>query len=431
MKAKRFTRLAFLSFATAVESIPNEWRLGTLQDLHGNNYALVKTRPHVQLFSSNFLVKKNGTVVMNIRTGERFPVTVYRAAFEKETIVQIVNDGRAIAYAEIRHAKGVDDTFFLPNENETESLNRFSANDIGEAGLLDSYSEPLALLRIFSERSLRGGRQMLPEFVYQSGDGTRTSAESCTFFKVVKVAIVYDAEFCALYGSTDATRNRILGIVASASLYYERDMCVRLELDEIYSPDDCSGESNTFGQFTRHVACGTTEPHLLGEFAVWMTQRRRSFGIYPGAIVHYITGYPSPGTLGCAYLGTLCWDAYSYGVSYLGAMNHIRTQGQVLAHELGHNLNAPHLEGSGEHIMRSKLSRGTDGFSRKSIEKILSFLDSPDMDCDGIWLESATSQTSNTANKTTNRPSSNVPTNISTLKPSLRQCIEKRIEKRA
>jgi len=63
--------------------------------------------------------------------------------------------------------------------------------------------------------------------------------------------------------------------------------------------------------------------------------------------------------------------------------NSIATQAVVLAHEVGHNMNAPHFESDKkEFVMEGRLSSGKDGFSSSSVQAIMTKLDKES--CTGV-----------------------------------------------
>jgi len=96
-----------------------------------------------------------------------------------------------------------------------------------------------------------------------------------------------------------------MAIVASASAIYERDLCLQLQLSNIYTPDDnCGGESNTFKNFSRNFLCRGSA-YMLDDFARWMTGKRDSASIDSDALVHLFTGSKPSDAIGCAWTGVV------------------------------------------------------------------------------------------------------------------------------
>lgn len=316
---------------------------GSIFDRDGREYSLTDLQPYTDLFSpDDYALSVDGTKVTYLRTGESFSIPVARAVYDSGTVLQTFSDeGGEIAFAEIHHFSGRSDSFDVRADRSavgTDGLPvlSFEIRDDDATLLQENYEMGEAVSPSFEKtkngkkpRKKRkkkkkmtrkgdgadddaGGneaedafirRQLLPDFVYRRGDGT--SAE-CTYFKVVNLAVVYDAEFCQRYGSFEAARNRVLAIVASASVYYERDMCVKLQLTDVYTPDNtCRSPSPTFRSFTRSKLCGGDLPHMLYDFSKWIAQKRAQLGLNSKALIHLMTGFQPPGrTLGCAWLGT-------------------------------------------------------------------------------------------------------------------------------
>ena len=351
---------------------------GVLRDPFDDHlYPIDDANPYTDLFSpESFILSDDGRLVTNRRSNETFANPIFRAHYDpidpslSGTLVQLCKDELGLVeYAEIRkqhleeNSLSSKDVFLVkgpaPNlelstdggEEGGTTMIGFTGEDIDEDSLREQFeygdvdAPPVSDNQTSEEQTYKSGelrRDLLPEFVYRRGDGT--SAE-CTYFKVVPIAIVYDAEFCRLAGGNPTrARNRILAIIASASIYYERDMCVKLQLTDIYSPDRaCHGTSQTFGSFQRHKACGSNLPHALYEFSRWIASNRDRIGIRSKALVHYFTGFAASSTLGCAWQGTLCWDSWSYGIEYMEFSRNIATQAIVVAHEVGVSHNMVHF----------------------------------------------------------------------------------------
>jgi Metallo-peptidase family M12B Reprolysin-like len=111
---------------------------------------------------------------------------------------------------------------------------------------------------------------------------------------------------CA-YGSMSATRNRLISIIASASMYYEREICVRLQIAGIYTPDaSCSRNGASFTDNFNTVSACRGNDNLLADFSNWIQQRRKTFGIDANTIVHLFTGADKvTSTIGCAYTSSV------------------------------------------------------------------------------------------------------------------------------
>jgi hypothetical protein len=363
---------------------------GFLRDENGTEYDLYLLEPYTDLFSPLYFLI-SGDTITDVRSNVSFLVPVLRGVYDNgAALVQAATDSEGVVtFAEVHRetASGVIvDTTKRADDLEKPEALRVSASD-NHDGQASSYyfdDAPPVHKTTQKDQHLYGPSSRNFRSLYNRK--RRALSSPCDYFISVKVAVIYDTEFCQTYGGHKHARNRIMAIVASASMHYERDMCVKLQLTDILTPDSsCRGSSMTFSSMNRQRACGT-DPNLLSDFSAWMARKRQSSTIDPDALIHFFTGYPSSGLLGCAWRGTLCWSRYSYGVEYITMRSDILTQGVIFAHEVGHNVNAPHVKSAWreEFIMESTLSTATDGFSEASVGAILSFLNSEDITCDGI-----------------------------------------------
>lgn len=436
---------------------------GYLTDQYGTEYELSALLPYIDLLASDRYIVADVTAddtetvttenefgmeplnvayVEDVRTGEVFPVPIYRAVYEDGTILLVETDEDGfIKYAEIHHREyGKESTIFIKTEDcQIDEL--FAYNSSSDASLLVIENDDVddeddgdengfffesdedfldeEATNIPDEGSSSSSHPPveevvdLPPFIYTSGDGT---SSDCPYFKVIKVGIVYDAEFCTKYTNSAGARSHIMLIVATASAFYENDMCIQLQLTDIYSPDDddCSAPS-TFESFPRHRACGSgsTSETFIRYFRDWAETNRESIGFDPVSTIHAFTGFPHRGVLGCAYIGTVCqYPDYAYGVDYMTTDN-LSSQGIIFAHELGHNLSARHLSGPEydrtRYILQTSLRTPTDGFHPTTIEKIHDYLNSDVVTCDEIIFPSV---------PMTNVPTTMMPSNIPSAVPS-------------
>merc|ERR1712187_120980 len=147
---------------------------------------------------------------------------------------------------------------------------------------------------------------------------------------VFKVGLVADVAAVKKHG--DRLRDLIEDTIAKTSFIYESQLNIKIEISElqiytssetapVYANDDCPDIYTQIDNFT-------TGANL------------------PGGAVHLLSGCGKGwGTVGLAYLGTMCIDGYSKGVNQL----HNSNSWLIFAHELGHNFNGEHSfeEGQG------------------------------------------------------------------------------------
>ena len=356
---------------TPVKLISLSGRAGNrLQDADGNQYDLSVLKPYVELFVGEYFVSSDGgKTITDVRSGDVTVVPVFKGTYEDGSIVLAEKEGDAIQYIEIRKPQGEPDMFMVPNfsqqgsggtgdtSEEIEFL-AFTEDDIDYELLREHFHYGEATIpgddddEDYSKRMLRKKEKVQQDVVstVASDPNFRTSRnifsplspKRCSSYQVVKLAIVFDAEFCALYGDFSAARRRIMTIVASASFHYERDLCVQLRITDIYTPETrCSTDEKPsfFSNFDRDFPCGgDANSSFLSLIRAWMRRNRRSLRFDPDAAVHVFSGVPPPGgTIGCAWVGAFC-SSYSYGLEYMRFTANPYNQGVVLAHELGHNL---------------------------------------------------------------------------------------------
>ena len=303
---------------------------GFLGEIEG--YDLSRLQPFVGLFSEKYFVaSSDNTKVTDVRTDEVMKVPIYRATYDDGSIVLVEKDESGnIAYVELRRPRGLPDVFLIPasaskgpyydgyQPEESEFL-AFTEDDVDYDELRSKFqyaeaSTPNADAN-FSDRRLRansntdesGEGQVSSKYDGRNRNGRESfvasssfssssfSSQGCQSYRIVNIAVVFDTEFCQLYGDFEASRRRIMTIVASASFHYERDMCVQLKLTDIYTPEaSCSQENSYFRNFDRYYPCGRDDS-FLSRFAKWMKRNRKSLDFDDDASVHMFSGYSPPG----------------------------------------------------------------------------------------------------------------------------------------
>lgn len=149
------------------------------------------------------------------------------------------------------------------------------------------------------------------------------------------IGIVADLSYSRYFGeNVDAVLAEIQKIVTNSRLIMYVQLNVVLTVGEVVigTRDSPSPLNETSVQMVRS---STT---LLDPFRQYINQRQRNIAMRK-ASWHMLTNrWPSPGTVGMAYLGTLCTYEYNTGVtSHLGE----RTW-YIWIHELGHSMGAFH-----------------------------------------------------------------------------------------
>lgn len=185
--------------------------------------------------------------------------------------------------------------------------------------------------------------------------------ESSTVLREAEIALDADREFWVRKGSNATqTQNAMLSIMNAVDLIYRRDVCLQYFVSSLFVR-------------TTSIYSATDMGVLLGEFQNYWTLNHASVA---RDIAHLFTGKGSfSGTVGIAYLGTICDRSSGYGVSraYSSSFN---TNVELVAHELGHNWNAGHCGGGGCFIMCPGLggcNGTTNQFGTASINAITNY----------------------------------------------------------
>jgi hypothetical protein len=380
----------------------------TISDKHGNEYSLDEIEPYQNLFSQQVFEFPSETKVRNTRTDEIMDIYIYKGRYEDGTTLILSKIHSAVEYMILVPPGGFETIHYVPVEDSSSNATFVAVSDsdydyellgqiygseeteLNQQGLSSPIRAPISGQYgdgAVGQNGLKGGRGKYSTnsnkqgyrfnsrqqgYAYQNGDGT--SAE-CEDFIVIPITIAFDAEFCQLFdGLLDATLSTIQLIFAVASLYYENNLCAILALSLFW--DSCNPQDSDFTSMNRD----TCNSYLI-DFTEYMDRNRTALGIDTLSWVHMFTGVSIVGNLGCASLPGVCGSDFTYGIDYVAFRPpDIRSSGFVLAHELGHNFNAPHdptSDGSPNYIMEARLNSGEDGFSPESAELIVNSLLDP------------------------------------------------------
>jgi hypothetical protein len=330
----------------------------TVTTRYGRVFSLDNVSPYSSLFSSDiFVAGEGGKYVTNKLTNEVFDVAVYKRTDNDGTQVIVTKDSyQQVKYIQIREPTGgnggsgktshfISDpsapgSFFsldnsdydftaitnmmsLDEDLTPRTVSAQEAPSVSPANAKGTDSTPVNTKTTSSQPAKATGSSRSPHgssssgnqqsskssgkgpnrrrnqaFSFTSGDGT--SAE-CTSFKLVPVSIVFDSEFCQLYnGNVAEAVASIQTIVATASIFYENDLCTRLIITGI-STDTCNNADSVYATHNK-----TKCSRYLSDFTSYMMQNRDNIGIDGNSIVHMFTGHSLEGTLGCAWYPGVC-----------------------------------------------------------------------------------------------------------------------------
>lgn len=335
---------------------------GYLKDLEGNKYPLEDLKVIEDLISGTFLrLKKDSHMI-------------FRADFSEKnvTILAQKDPNGNILDAELATGGRPQLHYVKTPDCGKEELVVYTTEEISKMNALDlSFGHTdltLDAIQTSSASNIMGEPTTVPR---QNG--------KCSFFRVLRVGIVYDSDFCRKYGGHDAAEERILLIVAAASLIFESELCIKLRLADLFTPDnDCDAES-IFGQMSREKPCGSSSSRgFIHMFRDWIDEKRQLENLDQRTTYHAFTGYPPRGVRGCAYRGTACLHPeFAIGVDYMSS-SILSTQAVIFAHEFAHNLNASHMPSSNtnnlRYIMKETVQDPHDGFSQETLISISQWL---------------------------------------------------------
>jgi hypothetical protein len=159
--------------------------------------------------------------------------------------------------------------------------------------------------------------------------------------RVAEIAIDADVRFYALSNNSATTvASRVMAVVNAVNVIYRRDVEIEFNVTTILV------------RTTNVYAWNGDLCNLLGQFR---TRWNSNHTAIRRDLAHLFTGEGAfGGVIGCAYVGVICGTS-GYGASkaYSGSL---ATDVGLVAHEIGHNWNAPHCDAQGTcHIMCSGL----------------------------------------------------------------------------
>lgn len=169
----------------------------------------------------------------------------------------------------------------------------------------------------------------------------------------VELAVAIDSALCAKYASAADAELAVRGVINSGEAVYSAKMCIRFQINVI--DIRCNPSTDPYASIV--------DP-LDGFREIWGTLPVSS--VQRDAVL-YVTGTNFlSGVAGQAYVGVTCLQAFSF--MWIDLLS-----GLIFAHEMGHNLNASHVDTG---VMKASISLRTDNFfSDESVDTIVAFVD--------------------------------------------------------
>jgi hypothetical protein len=158
-------------------------------------------------------------------------------------------------------------------------------------------------------------------------EGGATMAGST--YKVAELACDADYEYFLDYGTSAAVQNRIESVINTVNLQYERDVGITHQLGTII------------------VRTTSNDPYSSSDAVTLLNQFRNEWNANQGGVARDVaqlfTGKSiNGGTIGIAWVGTVCNLSYAYSVVESDFNNNVSCATDLSAHELGHSWSANH-----------------------------------------------------------------------------------------
>lgn len=208
--------------------------------------------------------------------------------------------------------------------------------------------------------------ELLKSYIFGSSETAEPSAipapetaAALADLKIIEVATEADNQWVSQAGGAAQANNEILGILNLVDGIYRRDLNLSITVTYQHAwttvdPYPATGMETTLNAF----------------LAYWNTNSPRAQ--YPRDTAHLFTGKYS--NAGLAYIGVICSSpTYAYGLSgRSGSVNHL-----ITAHEIGHNLNADHVDAAqscANSIMNPVLTPSATSFCAYSKNQIATYV---------------------------------------------------------
>ncbi len=190
-------------------------------------------------------------------------------------------------------------------------------------------------------------------------DGPGTGGGTCN--RLAQIAFDADFPFYQQNGSSIAnTEADITAIVNAMNVIYARD-------------------TNVLFTVTRIVVrtADSTTLYNTADISILLNQIRNEWNANQTATVrdltHLMTGRPTGGAIGIAYLGVVCTTS-AYGVSQSRFTDNLASRVGLTAHEVGHNFSAQHCDGDSDCLIMCAFLGGCSGdvtrFGTRSVGSI-------------------------------------------------------------
>ena len=202
----------------------------------------------------------------------------------------------------------------------------------------------------------------------------------CTELKVIDLAVVYDSSYCNTFDGKENAEAEIASIVSMVSKKFEQDgLCVKVKIS--YLEGYCDATLDPYNNMVRE---GVDSSDLLGDFRSFWIENRKDI---ERSVVHLFTATGmAENVIGRAYTGTICSKNSAFAIEEVSWSSKLTMKAAVVAHELGHNVGARHVDidynirlgcgASNDFLMQPEITEGASGFNELSIEQMREVIES-------------------------------------------------------
>ena len=213
---------------------------------------------------------------------------------------------------------------------------------------------------------LKGSLRAMFHSFLQPKSSLLVSNITCTEYSVIDMAVAYDSTYCNALKGKESAEAEIQSIISIVSDKYQQDgLCMKVKIS--YLEGYCDSDLDPYNDIlNKNEGIQTALEDFTDYWNLYRTDVNRT-------VAHLFTAHPmSSQTVGIGYLEVACKKKYAYSVNEVTWSDSLDLRAGLVAHELGHNMGAEHVESTGcaKHIMESTINDGKSGFrdiSRASI----------------------------------------------------------------
>ena len=202
----------------------------------------------------------------------------------------------------------------------------------------------------------------------------------CTEYDVIDLAIAYDSSYCNELGGKENVEVEIASVISLVTkMYQQHGLCMKVEIS--YLEGYCDSANDPYQDMLNQNLDSNS---LLLEFRKYWNANRQNVH---RTVAHLFTAKGmSDDYIGRGYGASICMKASAYSVNQITWNSSFQNKAALIAHELGHNVGADHIDitnsgtsrcisKTGDFIMNSVIGSGTAGFHTASVQSMREVVD--------------------------------------------------------